>query len=121
MHPSPVDLPDRYGTRSLDRAFNAHPARLTIGVSPYGLASTFFSWGLHLMGPPGKQVQRAGKAASPCGLDALVSTGGTGENAPLYGKGSVRTLPGSRSGSTIRPMPKAHHDFRPRPERTRST
>ncbi len=63
VHPSPFDLPDRYSTRSLDRAFNAHLARLTMGVSPYGLASTFFSWGVHLMGSPGKQVQLAEKAA----------------------------------------------------------
>jgi polyhydroxyalkanoate synthase len=63
VHHSPFDLPDRYSTKSLDRAFNAHLARLTMGVTPYGLASTFFSWGAHLMGSPGKQVQLAEKAA----------------------------------------------------------
>ena len=63
MHHSPFDLPDSYSTRSLDRAFNAHLARFTLGVTPYGLASTFFTWGAHLMGSPGKQVQLAEKAA----------------------------------------------------------
>ena len=59
---SPIEAPDRYSTKSLDRAFNAHLARFTLGVSPYGLASTFFTWGVHLMGSPGKQVQLAEKA-----------------------------------------------------------
>ena len=63
VHHSPFDLPDRYSTHSLDRAFNAHLARFTLGVTPYGLASTFFAWGAHLMGSPGKQVQLAEKAA----------------------------------------------------------
>jgi len=63
VHHSPFDLPDRYSTKSLDRAFNAHLARLTMGVTPCGLASTFLSRGAHLMGAPGKQVQRAEKVA----------------------------------------------------------
>jgi polyhydroxyalkanoate synthase len=56
------DPVDRYSTRSLDRAMNAHLARFTLGVSPYGLASTVFAWGTHLMGSPGKQVQLFEKA-----------------------------------------------------------
>ena len=63
VHKSPFEMPDRYSTKSLDRAFNAHLARFTLGVTPYGLASTFFTWGVHLMGAPGKQVQLAEKAA----------------------------------------------------------
>ncbi|MCF3974688.1 PHA/PHB synthase family protein [Paracoccus salsus] len=63
VHHSPLEMPDRYSTKSLDRAFNAHLARFTLGVTPYGLASTFFTWGIHLMGAPGKQVQLAEKAA----------------------------------------------------------
>jgi polyhydroxyalkanoate synthase len=62
VHRSPFEMPDRYSTKSLDRAFNAHLARFTLGVTPYGLASTFFTWGAHLMGAPGKQVQLAEKA-----------------------------------------------------------
>ncbi len=62
-HRSPLEMPDRYSTKSLDRAANAHLARFTLGVTPYGLASTFFAWGVHLMGAPGKQVQLAEKAA----------------------------------------------------------
>ncbi|MGI1663758.1 PHA/PHB synthase family protein [Palleronia sp. KMU-117] len=56
------DMVDRYSTRSLDRAMNAHLARFTLGVSPYGLASTVFAWGAHLVGSPGKQLQLAEKA-----------------------------------------------------------
>src|SRR6056297_4316981 len=48
VHPSPFEMPDRYSTKSLDRAANAHLARFTLGVTPYGMASTFFSWGAHL-------------------------------------------------------------------------
>ncbi len=63
VHRSPFEMPDRYSTKSLDRAANAHLARFTLGVTPYGLASTFFSWGVHLMGAPGKQAQLVEKAA----------------------------------------------------------
>lgn len=60
---SPVETPDRYSTQSLDRAVKAHLARFTLGVSPYGLASTVFTWAVHLMGSPGKQAQLVEKAA----------------------------------------------------------
>ena len=63
VHTSPIEAPDRYSTKSLDRAFKAHLARFTLGVSPYGVASTYFAWWAHLMGSPGKQVQLAEKAA----------------------------------------------------------
>ena len=63
VHASPIEAPDRYSTKSLDRAFNAHLARFTLGVSPYGVASTYFAWWAHLMGSPGKQLQLAEKAA----------------------------------------------------------
>jgi len=61
--PSPLEAPDRYSTKSLDRAFNAHLARFTLGISPFGLASTGFTWWAHLLGAPGKQVQLFEKAA----------------------------------------------------------
>ena len=60
---SALEEPDRYSTKSLDRAVNAHLARFTLGVSPYGVASIFFSWWVHLLGNPGKQVQLIEKAA----------------------------------------------------------
>jgi polyhydroxyalkanoate synthase len=60
---SPIEALDRYSTKSLDRAANAHLARFTLGVSPYGLSSTFFTWWAHLLGSPGKQVQLIEKAA----------------------------------------------------------
>ncbi|KPQ16145.1 MAG: polyhydroxyalkanoate synthase [Rhodobacteraceae bacterium HLUCCO18] len=63
VHTSPIEAPDRYTTKSLDRATNAHLARFTLGVSPYGLSSTFFDWWVHLLGSPGKQVQLMEKAA----------------------------------------------------------
>ncbi|MFW6027771.1 MAG: PHA/PHB synthase family protein, partial [bacterium] len=53
----------RYSTQSFNRAVNAHLARFTVGISPYGLASTVFTWWLHLMGSPGKQVLLMEKAA----------------------------------------------------------
>jgi len=62
VHRSPFEMPDRYSTKSLDRAANAHLARFTLGISPYGMASTFFTWGVHLLGAPGKQVQLSEKA-----------------------------------------------------------
>ena len=63
VHTSPIEAPDRYSTKSLDRAVNAHLARFTLGVSPYGLSSIFFTWWVHLLGSPGKQVQLMEKAA----------------------------------------------------------
>lgn len=59
---SPVEAPDRYSTKSLDRAANAHLARFTLGVSPYGLSSTLYTWWAHLLGSPGKQAQLMEKA-----------------------------------------------------------
>ena len=59
----PFEAPDRYSTKSMDQAAQAHLARFTLGVSPYGLASTFFTWAVHLMGAPGKQTQLVEKAA----------------------------------------------------------
>jgi len=59
----PFDLPDRYSTASLDRAFKAHLARFTLGVTPFGLSSTILTWWIHLMGSPGKHALLAEKAA----------------------------------------------------------
>ena len=56
-------MPDSYSTQSLDHAIKAHLARFTMGVTPYGLSSLFFNWGVHLAGSPGKQVQLIEKAA----------------------------------------------------------
>ncbi len=59
----PMSEPDRYSTESLDRAVKAHMARFTLGITPFGLATTFLSWGLHLAGAPGKQLALVEKAA----------------------------------------------------------
>ncbi|MEY3005236.1 MAG: hypothetical protein RLZZ491_2412 [Pseudomonadota bacterium] len=61
-HRAPILSLDRYSTKSLDRAANAHLARFTLGISPYGLSSTIFTWWTHLLGAPGKQVQLVEKA-----------------------------------------------------------
>lgn len=55
--------PDNARAESLDDAFKAHLARLTLGLTPFGLSSLFFNWGAHLAGSPGKQVQLVEKAA----------------------------------------------------------
>ncbi len=55
--------PDNYSTQSLDHATKAHLARFTMGVTPFGLSSSFFNWWVHLAGSPAKQVQLAEKAA----------------------------------------------------------
>ncbi|SDY97045.1 polyhydroxyalkanoate synthase [Jannaschia faecimaris] len=60
---APFEAPDRYSTKSMDQAADAYLARFTLGISPYGLASTFFTWAVHLMGAPGKQVQLVEKAS----------------------------------------------------------
>ena len=60
---TPIDDAERYSTQGLDRAFKAYLAHATLGVSPFGLASTLFNWGAHLWGSPGKQVHLAEKAA----------------------------------------------------------
>ena len=60
--PSPIEALDTYGTKTLDRAANAHLARFTFGLSPYGLASSLFNWWVHLLGAPGKQLQLVEKA-----------------------------------------------------------
>lgn len=57
-----ANMPDRFAVEWLDRAVKAQLARLTQGISPFGLATTFFNWGLHLASSPGKQAQLFEKA-----------------------------------------------------------
>jgi len=66
-------VPDRYSTETLDRASQAHLARFTQGVTPFGLASAAFTWWAHLAGSPGKQVQLIEKAAKKAGQLASLS------------------------------------------------
>ncbi|MFP3942738.1 MAG: PHA/PHB synthase family protein [Alphaproteobacteria bacterium] len=61
--PPALRFADRYSTQSFNRAFNAHLARFTSGISPFGLSSTFLAWWIHLMASPGKQVLLMEKAA----------------------------------------------------------
>jgi polyhydroxyalkanoate synthase len=52
-------LSDRYSYISIDRAFKANLARVTIGLSPAVLAEQTFDWLVHLAVSPGKQLQLA--------------------------------------------------------------
>ena len=60
----PVDRPPpgHYTAQAIDRAFKANLARLTMGVSPAGLARLQFSWLAHMAMSPGKQLELAEKA-----------------------------------------------------------
>ena len=50
-------LADRYTYLSIDRAFKANLARLTMGLSPAVLGAQTFDWLAHLAISPGKQLQ----------------------------------------------------------------
>ncbi|WP_163649770.1 alpha/beta fold hydrolase [Modicisalibacter sp. 'Wilcox'] len=55
-------LPGYYTARALDRAFKANLARVTLGISPAGLASSYVEWLSHLVLSPGKQLELQEKA-----------------------------------------------------------
>jgi polyhydroxyalkanoate synthase len=70
-HPEPTvasveqsgrEATDSYSTLSIDRAFKAHLARFTLGISPAGILSKYFEWLAHLSVSPGKQLQLIEKA-----------------------------------------------------------
>jgi polyhydroxyalkanoate synthase len=46
----------------LDRAFHAHMARYTAGISPAALTTAFLDWAIHLGLSPGKQFELNQKA-----------------------------------------------------------
>src|SRR5271165_1882305 len=52
-------IEDRFSYQSIDRAFKANLARLTLGLSPAVLAEQTFDWLVHLAASPGKQLQLA--------------------------------------------------------------
>jgi len=56
--------PDAHRSERLDQAFKANLARLTLGLTPFGMSSLLFNWGTHLAGSPGKQMQLLEKAAN---------------------------------------------------------
>ena len=58
----PWEEPDSYSTLGIDKAFKAHLARFTLGISPAGIVSKYFEWLAHLSVSPGKQVQLIEKA-----------------------------------------------------------
>ena len=53
----PWPLTGEYAYMSIDRAFKANLARLTLGLSPAVLAEQTFDWLAHLVISPGKQLQ----------------------------------------------------------------
>ena len=64
LSPAPASLdPDasvaagHYAYLSVDRAFKANLARLTVGLSPAVLAEQAFDWLVHLATSPGKQLE----------------------------------------------------------------
>ncbi len=58
----PWPLIGEYAYMSIDRAFKANLARLTLGLSPAVLAEQTFDWLVHLAISPGKQLQLIEKA-----------------------------------------------------------
>ncbi|MEO1291275.1 MAG: alpha/beta fold hydrolase [Pseudomonadota bacterium] len=68
-------VPDRYGTRSLDRAFQAHLARFTLGISPGGMGPRTLAWLSHLAMSPGKQIQLVEKAQRKLARFGIYATG----------------------------------------------
>ncbi|QYX58675.1 alpha/beta fold hydrolase [Roseovarius sp. SCSIO 43702] len=66
--------PDNYTKRSMDHAIKAYLARFTMGLTPFGLSSLFFNWGVHLAGSPGKQAQLVEKAAQKAARLALAAS-----------------------------------------------
>jgi len=55
----PWSIASGQGALSLDRAFKAQLARLTLGLSPAVMAEQTFDWMVHLAFSPGKQLQLA--------------------------------------------------------------
>jgi len=55
--------PGHYAAVAFDRAWKAHLARLTNGISPAGLAGLYFNWLSHMALSPGKQAELSEKAA----------------------------------------------------------
>jgi polyhydroxyalkanoate synthase len=53
---------EQHGVMAVDAASKAALARMTGGVTPFGLTSKFFTWWLHAASSPGKQVQLADHA-----------------------------------------------------------
>ncbi|MFP4304388.1 MAG: alpha/beta fold hydrolase [Rhodosalinus sp.] len=53
---------EQHGIMAIDAASKAMLARMTAGVTPFGLTSKFFTWWLHAASSPGKQVQLADHA-----------------------------------------------------------
>ncbi len=47
--------------KAIDQAYKANLARLTFGISPAGLATSYFDWMTHLIQSPGKQMELAQK------------------------------------------------------------
>ena len=72
--PSPFQGDNRFSIETADRAFRAHLAHFTMGVTPFGLSTIIMKWWLHLSGSPGKQVMLAETALRDA-LELMVYAG----------------------------------------------
>jgi poly[(R)-3-hydroxyalkanoate] polymerase subunit PhaC len=59
LHPEEKSTP---GSLSFDRFLHAVEGRLSLSISPVGLALAWLDWGLHLLNAPGKRVELGEKA-----------------------------------------------------------
>lgn len=64
--PFPIMSEDSFSSTAMsdvaDRVVHASIAKMTGGLSPFGLAEAYFDWGIHLLGSPGKQQKLQEKA-----------------------------------------------------------
>jgi poly[(R)-3-hydroxyalkanoate] polymerase subunit PhaC len=72
--------PGHYTAQAIDHAFKANLARLTLGISPAGLATSYFNWLGHLALSPGKHMELVEKAARKAARLAI-HAGTAGMNA----------------------------------------
>lgn len=75
--------PGHYTAQAIDHAFKANLARLTLGISPAGLATSYFNWLTHLALSPGKHMELVEKAARKAARLAIhAGTAGMNAEAP---------------------------------------
>ncbi|WP_226886829.1 PHA/PHB synthase family protein [Nisaea nitritireducens] len=72
--------PGHYTAQAIDHAFKANLARLTLGISPAGLATSYFNWFSHLALSPGKHMELVEKAARKAAR-IMIHAGTAGMNA----------------------------------------
>lgn len=96
--------PGHYTAQAIDHAFKASLARLTLGISPAGLATSYFNWLGHLALSPGKHMELMEKAARKTAR-LMLHAGTAGMNAEM--PPCIEPLPQDRrfSGEAWRQWP----------------